>query len=226
MPWRGQRGRRVGLARGQQHPGRGHPASPVRSGLGATGAKRGFVARRVSAWVGGRVWIFPRRPRKCTGRSSHRVRAEKVLRQSVPSPDAESEPADRFQWCSGRFGANKLAAFRDKIRALRDLMVGLVDDEWLVRLPRLRPRLELVLETPEVKRKTKPLAERYNCAQLSCFQASGRFEKRMVCRSALCQSMGSSCKPAYKMVGRQESNLRPSHCERDALPTELRLTNT
>ncbi len=81
--------------------------------------------------------------------------AEKVHADSpVPSPDvAESEPADRFRVVTlEALVRMKLAAFRDKDRThLRDLIeVGLVDEEWLVRLPpELRPRLELLLETPE-----------------------------------------------------------------------------
>lgn len=65
----------------------------------------------------------------------------------------ESEPAGRFRVLSLEALVRiKLMAFRDKDRVhLRDLIdVGLVDAEWLGRLPAaLAGRLKSLLDTPE-----------------------------------------------------------------------------
>ena len=80
--------------------------------------------------------------------------AKKIHTDSpVPSPDVvESEPADRFRVVTlEALVRMKLAAFRDRDRThLRDLIeVGLVDAEWLDRLPsELQPRMRTLLETP------------------------------------------------------------------------------
>jgi len=81
--------------------------------------------------------------------------SEKVRPDSpVPSPDVtESEPGDKFRLVAlEALIRMKLAAFRDKDRThLRDLIeVGLLDSSMLDRLPaELRPRLQLILETPD-----------------------------------------------------------------------------
>jgi hypothetical protein len=81
--------------------------------------------------------------------------SEKVRPDSpVPSPDVtESEPGDQFKLVAlEALVRMKLAAFRDKDRThLRDLIeVGLLGSSMLDRLPaELRPRLQLILETPD-----------------------------------------------------------------------------
>ena len=81
--------------------------------------------------------------------------SEKVRSDSpAPSPDVtESEQADQFRLVTLEgLVRMKLAAFWDKDRThLRDLIeVGLVDSSMLDRLePELRPRLQLILDTPE-----------------------------------------------------------------------------
>jgi hypothetical protein len=81
--------------------------------------------------------------------------AEKVRADSpVAAPDvSESEQGDHFRLVTlEALVRMKLAAFRDKDRThLRDLIdVQLIDGSWLDKLePELRPRLQLLLETPD-----------------------------------------------------------------------------
>jgi len=117
----------------------------------------GFVYRRLSS-LGrtGTIDLFLDGAQASARDAIHVVFAgEKVSPDNpVPSPAvSESESGDGFRLVSlEALVRMKLSAFRDKDRThLRDLIdVGLLEASWLNRLePELRPRLKLLLDTPE-----------------------------------------------------------------------------
>jgi hypothetical protein len=119
--------------------------------------KVGFIYRRVaSLGQAGGLDLFLDGPDATARDAVHIVFAsEKVRADSpLPSPDiSESEEADRFRVLTlDALVRMKLTAFRDKDRThLRDLIeVGLLDRSILDSLPpELRPRMQLLFDTPE-----------------------------------------------------------------------------
>ena len=111
----------------------------------------GFVYRRVAG-----MDIFLDGPDAKPRDAVHIVFASEKVRpaEPLPNPDVtESEQTDEFSVLALEALVRiKLTAFRDKDRThLRDLIeVGLVDADWLPRLPSvLAERLRLLLENPE-----------------------------------------------------------------------------
>lgn len=111
----------------------------------------GFVYRHVAS-----VDLFLDGPTAKPRDAVHIVFANEKVRPSEPAanPDvSESEDAGSYRVLSLEAVVRiKLTAFRDKDRThLRDLIdVGLVNDDWLVRLPEpLSDRLSQLLATPE-----------------------------------------------------------------------------
>lgn len=111
----------------------------------------GFIYRHAAG-----LDIFLDGPDVLPRHSVHLVFANEKVRphEPLPNPDVtESEQTDKF--CALRLEAlvrMKLTAFRDKDRThLRDMIdVGLLDVEWLAKLPPiLADRLRLLLENPE-----------------------------------------------------------------------------
>jgi len=113
--------------------------------------KSGFVHRHVAG-----IDLFLDDPKAKARDAVHIVFAlEKVRPDYVaPSPDVvESEQTETFRLLSlDALVRMKLTSFRDKDRVhLRDLIdVGLVDQNWLSRVPsQLRSRLQELLSNPE-----------------------------------------------------------------------------
>ena len=111
----------------------------------------GFVYRRVAG-----MDIFLDGPDAKPRDAVHIVFASEKVRpaEPLPNPDVtESEQTDEFSVLALEALVRiKLTAFRDKDRThLRDLIeVGLIDADWLPRLPAvLAERLRLLLENPE-----------------------------------------------------------------------------
>ena len=111
----------------------------------------GFVHRRVAG-----IEVFLDGPAAKPRDAVHIVFANEKVRpqEPLPNPDvSESEDAGLFRVIAlDALVRIKLVAFRDKDRThLRDLMdVGLVDAQWLDRLPTvLADRLRQLLENPE-----------------------------------------------------------------------------
>jgi len=111
----------------------------------------GFVHRRVAG-----IEVFLDGPAAKPRDAVHIVFANEKVRpqEPLPNPDvSESEDAGLFRVIAlDALVRIKLTAFRDKDRThLRDLMdVGLVDAQWLDRLPTvLADRLRQLLENPE-----------------------------------------------------------------------------
>lgn len=114
-------------------------------------AQIGFIYRRTAA-----LDLFLDGPDAKARDTVHIVYANELVRphELLPNPDVtESESAGLFRVLSLEALVRiKLTAFRDRDRVhLRDLIdVGLVDSNWLVRLPlELRSRLQSLLDTPE-----------------------------------------------------------------------------
>ena len=111
----------------------------------------GFVHRRVAG-----IEVFLDGPAAKAREAVHIVFANEKVRpqEPLPNPDvSESEDAGLFRVIAlDALVRIKLTAFRDKDRThLRDLMdVGLVDAQWLAKLPPvLADRLRQLLENPE-----------------------------------------------------------------------------
>ena len=111
----------------------------------------GFVYRRVAG-----MDIFLDGPDAKPRDAVHIVFASEKVRpaEPLPNPDVtESEQTDEFSVLALEALVRiKLTAFRDKDRThLRDLIeVGLIDADWLPRLPAvLAERLRLLLENPD-----------------------------------------------------------------------------
>ena len=111
----------------------------------------GFVHRRVAG-----IEVFLDGPAAKPRDAVHIVFANEKVRpqEPLPNPDvSESEDAGLFRVIAlDALVRIKLTAFRDKDRThLRDLMdVGLVDAQWLAKLPPvLADRLRQLLENPE-----------------------------------------------------------------------------
>lgn len=120
-------------------------------------AGAGFIYRRVSA-LGqpAGLDVFLDGPEAGVRDAIHVVLAGEKVRPDnlLPAPDiTEAEDADQFRLVSlPALVRMKLTSFRDKDRThLRDLIeLGLVDGNWLARLPaELQPRLRELLENPE-----------------------------------------------------------------------------
>jgi hypothetical protein len=114
-------------------------------------ANAGFFRRRVAG-----IEMFLDGPDAKARYAVHIVMAGEKVRPDyvAPAPDvSESEQAEFFRLLTlEALVRMKLTSFRDKDRThLRDLLeVGLVDANWLARLPaELRSRLQILLETPE-----------------------------------------------------------------------------
>jgi hypothetical protein len=116
----------------------------------------GFHYRRVaSLGRAGALDVFLDGPDARVGDAVHIVFAGEKTGPDQPEPNAliqESEDTEDFRLISlDALVRMKLSAWRDKDRVhLRDLVsVGLVDVNWLPRLPQLlRERLEKILATP------------------------------------------------------------------------------
>jgi hypothetical protein len=113
-------------------------------------AKAGFVRHHVAG-----IEMFLDGPNARARDAVHVVLAQEKVRPDYPLPSPDVTESEDTTFCLLTLEAlvrMKLTSFRDKDRVhLRDLAeVGLLNADWLERLPEiLRPRLQLVLDSPD-----------------------------------------------------------------------------